>query len=97
MAKNASSFWSRITQFLKTRHASRSVTEDGVHFSVLNLNCLIQTYRDWTLSCMISNSIASEPAFYFLKAQLIGIIGIDCHQTNSKWASRLSRRSGSSK
>ena len=97
MAKNASSFWSRITQFPMTRHASRSVTEDGVHFSILNLNCLIQTYRDWTLSCMISNSIASGPAFYFPRAQLVGIIGIDCHQTNSKWASRLSRRSGSSK
>ena len=71
MAKNVSPFLSEIIQFPMTRHASRSVTEDGVHFSALNLNCLILTYPNWTLSYMISNSIASEPAFYFLRAQLV--------------------------
>ena len=62
-----------------TRHASRSVTEWGEHLFILNLNCPNQT-----LSCTISNFTKSGSAFYYLKAQLTGIIGREYYQMNQR-------------
>ena len=90
MAKTVLSFWSGIFQFPMTRHASRSVTKWGEHLFVLNLNCLNRT-----LSYTISNFTGSRLAFYYLKAQLAGIIGIEYYQMNQRRAYQHCRRSGS--
>ena len=92
MAKTVSSFLSGIILFPMTEHASRSVTEVGQHFFVLNLN-----FPNRTLSCMISNFIASELASYFPTALLTEIVGIKCQQMNPSWASRPSRRNETQK